>query len=95
MNDHDTSTYTTYDTSKSFFDRRSSYLLIAAIPAVLFAGIIDGGVTMAIAYYANILYDRHHGIYNPEDEITKKEIIAFIQKVSDVLKFVRTNVIKT
>jgi len=46
---------------KSALKQEETYWLGAAVPAILFAGLIDGGVTMALAYGARKLYEKHNG----------------------------------
>lgn len=41
--------------------REETYFVGATIPAILFAGFIDGGVCMALAYGARKLYEAHNG----------------------------------
>lgn len=48
--------------SKNPLDKEETYFAIAAIPAILFAGLIDGGVSMFLAYGARRLYKLRHGI---------------------------------
>lgn len=46
---------------KSALKQEETYWAGAAIPAVLFAGFIDGGVSIAIAYGMNKLYKHNTG----------------------------------
>lgn len=39
---------------------RDAYVLVAAIPAVLFAGLLDGGISILLAYAANKLYEKNN-----------------------------------
>ena len=41
----------------SLAKKEETYWAGAAVPAVLFAGLVDGGVTMALAYGARKLYE--------------------------------------
>ena len=45
---------------KSALKQEETYWLGAAVPAILFAGLIDGGVTMAIAFGAKKLYEHNN-----------------------------------
>lgn len=46
---------------KSLTKQEETYWVGAAIPAVLFAGLIDGGVSIALAYGAKKLYEHNNG----------------------------------
>ena len=46
---------------KHFLDREETYFAGAAVPAVLFAGFIDGGISIALAYGARQLYKHRTG----------------------------------
>ena len=41
--------------------KEETYWVGAAIPAILFAGLIDGGVSIALAYGARKLYEINNG----------------------------------
>lgn len=47
--------------SQDVFNRDDLPFVLAAIPAVLFAGLIDGGVSIALAFGANKLYNKFFG----------------------------------
>jgi len=46
---------------KSLTKQEETYWIGAAVPAILFAGLIDGGVSMALAYGARKLYEKNNG----------------------------------
>ena len=46
---------------KSALKHEETYWVGAAVPAVLFAGLIDGGVSIALAYGARKLYEKNNG----------------------------------
>lgn len=46
---------------KSLTKKEETYWVGAAIPAILFAGLIDGGVSIALAYGARKLYEKNNG----------------------------------
>lgn len=41
--------------------QEETYWIGAAIPAILFAGLLDGGVSIALAYGARKLYEKNNG----------------------------------
>ena len=45
---------------KSLAKQEEIYWIGATIPAVLFAGLIDGGVSIALAYGARKLYEKNN-----------------------------------
>ncbi len=46
---------------KSALKQEETYWAGAAVPAILFAGLIDGGVSIALAYGASKLYKYNNG----------------------------------
>lgn len=46
---------------KSLLEKEETYFVGAAVPAILFAGILDGGVSVALAYGASKLYKMKNG----------------------------------
>ncbi len=46
---------------KSALKQEETYFVGAAGAAILFAGLIDGGVSVALAYGAKKLYDKNNG----------------------------------
>ena len=46
---------------KHFLDREETYFAGAAVPAILFAGLLDGGISIALAYGARQLYKKRTG----------------------------------
>ena len=46
---------------KSLKKQEETYWIGAAVPAILFAGLIDGGVSIALAYGARKLYEKNNG----------------------------------
>ena len=47
--------------AKDIMKKEETYWFGAAVPAMLFAGFIDGGVSIAIAYAARKLYEMNNG----------------------------------
>ena len=45
---------------KSALKQEETYFAAAGVAAVLFAGLIDGGVSVALAYGAKKLYDKNN-----------------------------------
>ena len=46
---------------KSLTKQEETYWIGAAVPAILFAGLVDGGVSIALAYGARKLYEKNNG----------------------------------
>ena len=44
----------------SALKQEETYFMGAAVPAILFAGLIDGGVSIALAYGAKKLFDHNN-----------------------------------